>query len=115
MQHCSLRLVDYKTIPQSAPVKWWRVQLPLVCWELSHTSVGTGSHLILRHKLIPLVGFSDTFPYKLTGTIAFLALLPPFHQDGFKNKTGKANDSQPNRAFVLAPLDVPLPLVIYSR
>lgn len=42
----------------------------------------------------------------------FLHRCSPSPQDGFRNKSGKVNHPQTSQAFVCAPLDVPLPLII---
>lgn len=79
-------------IPQPVPARWWLV------W---HLCAGRWLTPTLRHHLFPLTDFSGTFPHKLTGTIAFLALLHPFSPDSFRYKTGKENHPQANQ--VVAP------------
>lgn len=86
------------------PNSWWIIwEFPDLCqWgggaRVTTTCALVGGSLTLRHHLFFLADFSGTFPHKLTGAIAFLALLHPFSSDSFRHKTGKENHPHANRA-----------------
>lgn len=100
---------------------WWSI------WEVPnlfqqggglcgyHLCAGKWLTLTLRHLLFPLADFSGTFSHNLTGAIALLALLHPFSPDSFRHRLIQRTIPSLTGWLLLAPLDVPLPLIIYSH